>query len=1065
MMALERSRTFADLLREYRRAAQMTQEKLAERAGLSVRALRKLESGTSLAPRRDTIDLLAAALQLAPEKRTLLEASASRQQFLPVATPTAPLLGTVGLQPVDPLSVALVGRSSELALLEKHLAGKGPPLLVLAGEPGIGKTRLLREASSWGRTQGWSVLEGGCHRRSGQEPYIPLLTALASSLRSQPPAQVRRMLEGCAWLVRLLPELAESSLVPVPEWQLPPAQERRLMFAAVGRYLANLAGPSGTLLVLDDLQWAGQDALDLLADLLRTLNDRTGRHLRVIAAYRSTEVLPKDPLGILLADLAREGLATPVDLGRLTPEAADELASMLFVEVPSGEWDELQKRMVERTGGVPYFLVSWAQALQNQVNAQVPEAASGGQGGSQLPWTVTQSIRQRLALLPEAAQDLINILAICGREAAIPVLTAVATRSGLEHAEMLEALELAGQAGLLVEAEGGESYAFAHDLIREVALADLGAARRTTLHRWVGETILQVTPPGRELRAAELAWHFARGGEPERALPYALQAGEQAEAVYAHAEAERHFQVARELALDLGDREREADVLEKLAEVLWGVGHMREMLHVLEAAADLYRATGNPDKYAWVVAHMQGPYNMMRQPEVALKRLQSALTFLTTRIEVTQGAASAGEAHELPLQPKRIPEGVLLAESTEYPPPFDSGAELTEQAVSLLSARTAGHVYYTLAICLYDLNRYKDAVPLAQSASRYAQAAGDRRLLVRALNVLACAWGYVDYGNNVLATLETALPVAEEAKDFEGLSMVEVNRAECLMVRGKFADAEQSIQRGLEAAEQYGMPDRVAYALSILATMSVANGAWDQALDFCQRSTEAARILDVASPTQAEWVGLVQGRIFLARGEVHPALEHLQAALQMTEGLLATLIQVQAHATLAEVDLVHSAPAAALARLAPLLDRTTAYERVLPTLSPCWPGPIWSWATKTRLPPCYPSASQWHGNTSTTCCSLMLSAFRRCCSSSKVAGRKRKQPLRRLLHLLARCRTPTLRRRPDMSTGICMVHTVTWSGLANSMTPHLLSSAAWASGSTPNKSSRRWPGRVVPSGA
>ena len=311
----------------------MTQEQLAERAGLSVRALRKLESGASIAPRRDTIDLLAAALQLAPDKRTLLEASASQQRFLS---------STVGPPPVDPLSVALVGRSAELALLEKHLAGQGPPLLVLAGEPGIGKTRLLREASSRGRTQGWTVLQGGCHRRSGQEPYAPLLAALASSVRGQPVAQVRRLLEGCAWLVRLLPELAESSLVPVPEWKLPPAQERRLMFAAVGRYLANLAGPSGTLLVLDDLQWAGQDAIDLLADLLRTLNDQTGQHFRVVAAYRSTEVLPKDPLGILVADLAREGLAAPVELGRLTPEAADELASMLVADLPSGDWDELQ---------------------------------------------------------------------------------------------------------------------------------------------------------------------------------------------------------------------------------------------------------------------------------------------------------------------------------------------------------------------------------------------------------------------------------------------------------------------------------------------------------------------------------------------------------------------------------------------------------------------------------------------------------------------------------------------------------------------------------------------------
>src|SRR5207302_3436279 len=164
----------------------------------------------------------------------------------------------------------LVGRGRELALVERHLAGEGAPLLLFAGEPGIGKSRLLREAGRRAASHGLRVLEGGCQRRGGQEPFAPLLGAIKRYLSTRTPAELRGDLRGCAWLVRLLPELADGPIEPLPAWTVPPEQERRLMYEAVARFLANVAGPEqGTLLLLDDLQWAGSDALDLFATLVR----------------------------------------------------------------------------------------------------------------------------------------------------------------------------------------------------------------------------------------------------------------------------------------------------------------------------------------------------------------------------------------------------------------------------------------------------------------------------------------------------------------------------------------------------------------------------------------------------------------------------------------------------------------------------------------------------------------------------------------------------------------------------------------------------------------------------
>jgi predicted ATPase len=319
--------------------------------------------------------------------------------------------------------------------------------------------------------------------------------------------------------------------------QVSPEQERRLLFAAVARYLATIAGPAGTLLVLDDLQWAGADALDLLLTLIRA-----APALRVVGAYRTSEISMQDPLSTMIADLAREGMVRQVELGPLaTEEAGALLRAVLAASSESGE--AMIERVLERTGGVPFFLISCARALQ---------AGALGTGAEALPWDVQQTIRQRVAALPEAAQELLGVAAVVGRVIPAEVLMRATTRT---EKEVLTAVEVACQARLLIEE--AESYQFAHDLIREVVEADLSAVRLRALHRQVArawEQVSKACPP------EVLAYHYGQAGEPAVALGHLMQAAQRAQQTGAHREEASLLEQAIAFAEQTGQRQLALDL-------------------------------------------------------------------------------------------------------------------------------------------------------------------------------------------------------------------------------------------------------------------------------------------------------------------------------------------------------------------------------------------------------------------------------------------------------------------------------------------------------------------------
>jgi tetratricopeptide (TPR) repeat protein/transcriptional regulator with XRE-family HTH domain len=849
------SLTFGSLLKRYRRAAGLTQEALAARAGYSATYISMLERGERV-PTRATVELLCQALRLTRTDRASLLSSISRRSRTL----------TQG-EPERSAMPPILGRAQELGMIVGHLEGEGTSMLCLAGEPGIGKTRLLREAARMAPAAGWAVLEGGCHRSGGQQPYAPLLGALEQYIQRQRIGQLRATLSDCSWMVRLLPELAETTLVPLPQGNLPPIQERRLMFAAVGRFLANIAGPKGTLLILDDLQWADADALELLATLLR---QPCRRPLHVIGAYRSTEVHAGDALDAMLLDLGHEGLAARCDLG---PLRQDEAAALLDKQLGPlmGKEVDLARRLLWRSGGVPFFLISLAQGVASR--------AQDGSTSEQIPADVAESVLQRLALLPAAAQDLLTVAAVLGRRVHGDVL---AVASDLTEDERIASLEELCWACLLVE-EGDDAYRFAHDLIREVLEAALSTARRRMLHRRVAEALEQRSGAPVE----QLAYHYLRSDRLGKALTYSLLAAEQAETRHAHTEAEEYYRSAIALAGKLGDRLHEATALEQLGVLLDVMANMRQAREVLEQAIKSYQAAGDHEGLRRSLARLARVYYASGMPpEVGLALLEPFLPSLL------DGEVSAGRAM----------------------------------------------LHIALARLYGATDRFTEQLAEAERARESANTLGNASLEAEAEHRRSIAFSALGQPDESLRVAEQALSLAQGIGDLwqECFLLTDIDSAYLRL--GMMRQSEAAAVRAVELAKRLGMPGPLTYALCLRSDVAFHLGDWQRARDDVEQAMGLVRPLETywiaATPR------MLLGRLCLAEGQWDSGRRYVEEGMALADSMHESPNSIGAsvaigRVAIAETDLLSGRANLVITDLEPVLDGLAGATGGRLTMLPC----------------------------------------------------------------------------------------------------------------------------------
>jgi tetratricopeptide (TPR) repeat protein len=517
---------------------------------------------------------------------------------------------------------AFVGREEELRLLEAELteaaAGRGR-LVAIAGDPGIGKTRVVEEFIARAAVPPGRVVWGPCPQHPGAPPYWPWQQAIRAYADTNDPATLASELGAeAADIARLVPALRRhvsgwedgAPAVESDEW-------RFRLFDAVTSFLRRVTDRVPLVVVLDDLHWADPASLQLLTFLARELR---GMRLLLLVTYRLLEVESRPGLVESLGRAARRIQLR--GLGR--EEVGEVIHRMTGVRPASGMVDDIHRI----TEGNPFFLGELVRMLDAESMLGRPDLASLP---IRIPAELRATIRQRLAPLNDDQRRLLEVAAVVGREFDVGLLEVACE---LERDRVLEQLGAAISARLLDERLTALGQGrFAHPLIRETLYEDLAPGQRSLLHRRVGRALEHLSAGSLDRPYGELAHHFFRAaplGDAVTALEYAERAGEQAAAQFGYEEAVGHFERATQLLAMLPpDRARRVALQLALGNAALRASDTRKARAAFEQAAHDAESLGDADALARAALGYQDariPVGVVDPTEVRL--LEAALRAL-----------------------------------------------------------------------------------------------------------------------------------------------------------------------------------------------------------------------------------------------------------------------------------------------------------------------------------------------------------------------------------------------------------------------------------------------------
>jgi DNA-binding SARP family transcriptional activator len=716
-----------------------------------------------------------------------------------------------------------VGRAEDLEALasvyDEVVAG-ARRLVLLCGEPGIGKTRLATQFVLRAHHAGAIVLYGRCD----EEPLLaqqPFVEALRHYVRESPQPQLTaqsQLLGG--ELRRLVPELADR----IPNLPEPlagdPDGARSRLFEAVCSLLCEAAQSTPLVLVLEDLHWADKATLLLLKCLAHY--PRPAR-LMVLGTYRETELDVDHPLRATLADLHREHLLEQRALAPLDAAAVSRLVDDHAGDAAS---PELREMIYERTEGNVFFVLEMLRHLTasgaiGDTAAPQPDVAAGRRA---VPAGVKDIIGQRVARLGSEIKRVLQTASVLGPTFEFNVLQRL---SKLGEEELLDGLESAVHARVIEEvAAAAGRYTFSHALIRDSVYDALTATRRALLHRRAGTALAQVHSAQIESHLAELAYHFAQAGsgdDIDKAIEYGTRAGDHAITQLAYEQAAAHFRRTIELVDAVGSK--------RLS---------RERCDLVIAQGEAERQAGDP----------------------------------AYRQTLLDGARLAQELHD----PERLARAAL-ANSCGV---LSSGHDLDRDRVAVLRAAlgaydvadspTRAALLAVLALELGTDHDWRRRDKLSDNAVAMARRAGDPHTLALVLTQSALTKLRPQTGPELRTNLREAIELSARLKDPLLAGHAAYLGAHAAMQVGELDSADQMLARLTAVAEQLGQPFLRYYDVVAQAKRCTISGPPEEAERLAFAALEIGRSAGVPDRTMTFLAQLFAARFLqgsLDRGDPH----------------------------------------------------------------------------------------------------------------------------------------------------------------------------------------------------
>jgi DNA-binding CsgD family transcriptional regulator/tetratricopeptide (TPR) repeat protein len=794
-------------------------------------------------------------------------------------------------------SSRIVGRAAELAELEAALAeardGRAA-LAFVAGESGVGKTRLVTELCRGAKAQGARVLCGDCvELGEGELPYAPLVAALRPLVREADPALRALPANTRAELATLLPELG-------PRAQDRPEEERgaaqRRLFEALLALLTQLGEEHPVVLALEDIHWADRSTRAFLAFLARSLGEE---RVLVIASYRSDELHRRHPLRPLLAELERDPRARRI---ALAPLGREELAAQLEDILGAPPDRDLLERLLRRSEGNPLFVEELL--------------AAGGDGRGPLPPTLREALMIRIERLPDGAQELLRLLA-AARRADHAVL---AEASGLEPRVLRDTLREA-VAGHIIVPDSEGRYAFRHALLREVVHDDLLPGEHAELHLALAQALEHRLERGERgvWVTSAVAHHYLSAGDQPAALRASVRAAAEAARVHAHGEAAALL----ERALELWDRvpgpeahtgADHAGVLLRAADAHAQHGHDARRADLLEEALKELDEHDDPQRTAKALGDLGSAQWSLGRGEESRRTLRRAL-----RLVARDGAS--------PVRARLLSQQVAtLMLQGRYQDACVAAEDALEAAEAAGAVSSRGFILNRMGVSLFALGRHDEGEAALQEAIALAHAEGDLADAAYAFANLADA---LHHAGRSAEAHRTALAGQAEARGNRAERWLALVRAEIAFDRGDWDETAEQ----LPAVPAYLTGTVLADANLCRAALALGRGDLATARDLlCDTEPLLA---DSLEPQYISAYGVNRAELARREGDLERAREAVETAIDRIEFCSedgARLARVAAVGVAVEADAAQrardrgdrEAEAASLQRASLMLERVRA---------------------------------------------------------------------------------------------------------------------------------------------